>query len=135
MAQSGKVLAAGVMCVAPGGRLLFMRRSAMVTEPGTWAAPGGAIDRGEQPHDAAVRELYEEAGYGGDLILHPPFIGQFGATTYFTFPAQVPFEFEPRLNWESDDAGWFSRAPSPMHLGTREFLRVARPYLRALVIP
>ncbi len=28
----------------------------------TWAIPGGVIDPGEQPADAAVRECYEETG-------------------------------------------------------------------------
>jgi len=30
--------------------------------PDTWTVPGGVIDPGEQPADAAVRECYEETG-------------------------------------------------------------------------
>ncbi|MFC7483180.1 NUDIX domain-containing protein [Luedemannella flava] len=40
------------------GRVLLERRA----DTGTWALPAGAIDPGEQPADAAVREVYEETG-------------------------------------------------------------------------
>ena len=44
--------------VDDSGRVLLGRR----TDTGKWALPGGAIDPGEQPADAAVREVYEETG-------------------------------------------------------------------------
>jgi 8-oxo-dGTP diphosphatase len=44
--------------VDDGGRVLLGRRA----DTGKWALPGGAIDPGEQPADAAVREVYEETG-------------------------------------------------------------------------
>ena len=40
------------------GRLLLVRDS----YSGLWSMPGGGIERGEQPVDAAVRELVEETG-------------------------------------------------------------------------
>jgi 8-oxo-dGTP pyrophosphatase MutT (NUDIX family) len=40
------------------GRVLLGRRS----DTGTWTIPGGIIDPGEQPADAACREIYEETG-------------------------------------------------------------------------
>ena len=40
------------------GRVLLERRA----DNGKWALPAGAIDPGEQPADAAVREVYEETG-------------------------------------------------------------------------
>ena len=38
-----------------------------------WVTVGGAIDEGERPEDAAMRELYEETGLGPDTteLLHP----------------------------------------------------------------
>jgi 8-oxo-dGTP diphosphatase len=40
------------------GQILLGRRS----DDGSWGLPAGAIDPGEQPADAVVREIYEETG-------------------------------------------------------------------------
>jgi 8-oxo-dGTP diphosphatase len=40
------------------GRLLLGQRA----DNGRWALPGGAVDPGEQPAEAVVREVYEETG-------------------------------------------------------------------------
>ena len=32
-----------------------------------WFQPGGHIDEGESPSEAAIREVYEETGYAGEL--------------------------------------------------------------------
>jgi 8-oxo-dGTP diphosphatase len=44
--------------VVDDGRVLLGRRA----DTGKWSLPAGAIDPGEQPADAAVREAYEETG-------------------------------------------------------------------------
>jgi 8-oxo-dGTP diphosphatase len=44
--------------VDDGGRVLLGRRA----DTGRWSLPAGAIDPGEQPAEAAVRETYEETG-------------------------------------------------------------------------
>jgi 8-oxo-dGTP pyrophosphatase MutT (NUDIX family) len=49
--------AAGVVFDAHG-QVLLGRRS----DTGNWALPGGIIDPGEEPADAAVREIFEETG-------------------------------------------------------------------------
>lgn len=40
------------------GRLLLVERA----DNGWWCLPGGVIDPGEEPADAAVREVFEETG-------------------------------------------------------------------------
>jgi mutator protein MutT len=53
---------------APGGwsrhaALLLTRRAAgLRAHAGQWALPGGRIDAGESPEEAALRELHEEVG-------------------------------------------------------------------------
>jgi 8-oxo-dGTP diphosphatase len=53
-------LAAGVV-TSHRGRVLLLKRA---IEPayGAWVFPGGFVDRGEHPEQAAVREAMEEAG-------------------------------------------------------------------------
>lgn len=48
---------AGVV-INPEGYLLLHRRS----DNGMWWLPGGALEPGEEPADAVVREVYEETG-------------------------------------------------------------------------
>ncbi|MFB6145171.1 MAG: NUDIX hydrolase [Candidatus Nanohaloarchaea archaeon] len=36
--------------------------------PGCWEFPGGSIEDGENPKEAALRELMEETGFIGELI-------------------------------------------------------------------
>lgn len=45
------------------GRLLLIQRA----QDGTWALPGGLAETGQAPAEAAVRELWEEAGLRGQV--------------------------------------------------------------------
>ena len=52
-----------VMVVRHRGRVLILRRGATAPwKPGMWNLPGGAVDPGESPEDAARRECREECG-------------------------------------------------------------------------
>jgi 8-oxo-dGTP pyrophosphatase MutT (NUDIX family) len=48
-------------------------------ETGVWTLPGGAIEPGEQPADAAVRECFEETGF---LVAVESLIGVFGGPDF-----------------------------------------------------
>jgi len=49
------------------GRFLMIQRSEHVRAPGMWCFPGGAIEAGETPEMAIVREFREEVG----LVVEP----------------------------------------------------------------
>jgi 8-oxo-dGTP pyrophosphatase MutT (NUDIX family) len=51
--------------VTPDRRLVFVRQFRMGDRALSWEAPGGIMERGEAPVEAAVRELAEETGYTG----------------------------------------------------------------------
>lgn len=54
-----------------GDRVLLTRNSERCPRPGTWALPGGGVEHGEHPRDAAAREAWEETGLAvqvGDLL-------------------------------------------------------------------
>lgn len=53
-------LSADVFVVRDGKTLLLKRRGGV--GDGVWYLPGGVVDPGEDPLDAAVRETYEESG-------------------------------------------------------------------------
>jgi 8-oxo-dGTP diphosphatase len=53
-------LAAGVYAMRGGQILMLQRASGMMI--GFWSVPGGIVDPGESPPEAAARELFEEAG-------------------------------------------------------------------------
>ncbi|MEU4238357.1 NUDIX domain-containing protein [Actinoplanes sp. NPDC026619] len=46
-----------------GGRVLLIRRG----DNGQWSLPSGMVDPGEQPSDAALRELFEETGIVAEI--------------------------------------------------------------------
>jgi 8-oxo-dGTP diphosphatase len=52
------VVGASAVVINDQGEILLHRRS----DNGKWSLPGGSVDPGEQPADAAVREVFEETG-------------------------------------------------------------------------
>lgn len=56
------------------GRLLMGRRTGKDKDVGKWAFPGGKIDKGETPGEAAVRELFEETGVRARVVRVGPIV-------------------------------------------------------------
>jgi 8-oxo-dGTP diphosphatase len=56
------VAVAASLVRAPDGRVLLAERTPRQLSAGFWEAPGGRVDPGETPRQAAVRELEEEVG-------------------------------------------------------------------------
>jgi 8-oxo-dGTP pyrophosphatase MutT (NUDIX family) len=116
-----------------GPLVLLQLRSAFAHEGGTWSCPGGAIDEGETPLEAALREASEEVGDApepwrllGEHVFEP-------ATDwrYTTAVIQVPRRFGTSMNFESDDVAWLpvdEVGSLPLHAG----FAAAWPHLRPI---
>lgn len=62
--------AARVICVDGDGRILLLRWRDPVDGGHVWEPPGGGLDPGERPIDAARRELEEETGLSGECVVN-----------------------------------------------------------------
>ncbi len=115
--------AAGCIFLAKSHGLIGIAHRAMygVEQPNTWGSVGGAINPGDDPKTAAIREAAEEVGYrprrGDDLL--PLDLFQSGRFRYTTFLYLVETIFQAQLNWENQGFDWFEmgRWPQPLHFG------------------
>ncbi|MEZ5877406.1 MAG: NUDIX hydrolase [Tepidamorphaceae bacterium] len=64
-ARQKGVIAAASVCVFRETEVLLVKRA---KPPFLWSLPGGRIEPGETPEQAAIRELMEETGVTADII-------------------------------------------------------------------
>ena len=94
----------GVGCIflaKTTSRLGISHRSMQVEQPGTWGTIGGAIDDGEDPEYATIREAEEEVGYHmqhGDYLIKLDLF-ESGTFRYTTFLYVIESEFNTKGNW------------------------------------
>jgi 8-oxo-dGTP pyrophosphatase MutT (NUDIX family) len=55
-----------IIPLTPDGKVILVKQHRFGTKESSLEIPGGMMDEGESPADAAARELLEETGYGGD---------------------------------------------------------------------
>jgi len=109
--------AAGILLQARStGRVLFLQNTR-----GVWETPGGKIERGETPAQAALRELFEEVG-PRSFTLHSS-----RATTrsgYVLYDGEVSRQFTPVLSHEHVGFVWAcpEDPPRPLHPGLESVL-------------
>ena len=65
---------AGVIALTKCQEVLLIRLYRHGVDQIIWEIPGGVIDPGEEPLEAAKRELLEETGYGGGTFIELPVI-------------------------------------------------------------
>jgi 8-oxo-dGTP pyrophosphatase MutT (NUDIX family) len=104
--------AAGVVFVVRGSAehpmVMLQRRSVWAHEGGTWSCAGGAIDEGESPFEAALREASEEVG---EIPAHRAVLGEYvfapgSDWSYTTVVLEVDEMFGGSMNFETDAVAW-----------------------------
>ena len=78
----------GVMLVNGDGHVFVGQRIDNPTD--AWQMPQGGVDKGEDPKDAALRELWEETGVVADLVT-------IEAETEGWLPYDLPHDLVPRI--------------------------------------
>lgn len=91
VAVAGQKLAACVLIVAADGKVLAVSRR---DDPSMFGLPGGKIDPGETPEQAAYRELEEETGLKAHDLVHIfTRHGDGDGYTTYTFTGKVDGDF------------------------------------------
>lgn len=130
--------AAGLVLIDDAGQLLLTHRSEWVHFPGTWSFPGGALDAGETPADAALREVDEELGLPASAVtVLSTVVGTDHEVWRYTYVlARLDPQWTDRPltpNWEIEAVKWV--APDQLEtLPLHPDLRTDLPTLRAALL-
>ena len=91
----------GVMLINDDGDVFVGQR--IDNDVAAWQMPQGGIDKGENPRDAALRELWEETGVTADLVTVE-------AETDGWIPYDLPHDIVPRIwkgRFKGQEQKWF----------------------------
>lgn len=100
-----------MVAVVKRNGILTMKRSQENSSSGLWAFPGGKIEPGEEPGEAAVRELEEEASITGKAEeIGSPYLNEGELGIWQVYPVKIDAEpGEVELDWEHSDYRWVKK--------------------------
>lgn len=101
-------------------KILFVRK-----RKSKWNLPGGRVEQGESPVQAALREMKEETGLA---IEHMRYVSQYQEddVVHFLFEASLDTAQKPRPHNEIEDCRWISAK----HLGKRNVRQPIKSLIR-----
>ncbi|WP_425079976.1 RNA pyrophosphohydrolase [Ruegeria denitrificans] len=91
----------GLMLMNDQGQIFVGQRNDRFED--AWQMPQGGVDKGEDPRDAALRELWEETGVTGDLV-------EIVAETEGWLPYDLPHDIVPHIwkgRFRGQEQKWF----------------------------
>jgi putative (di)nucleoside polyphosphate hydrolase len=92
----------GIVLFSASGLALYAKRAGG-SEPHCWQFPQGGIDPGEDPAEAALRELEEETGVPPALAAA---LGESPGWLTYDFPPEV--RAKKNRNWKGQRQKWFA---------------------------
>ena len=95
--------AAGILVFNEQGKVWVGRRKGQKGRY-VWQLPQGGIDLGEDPREAAMRELYEETGITSENAI---IIGQIDDELFYDFPKNI-MRWRRSLIWRGQRQSWFA---------------------------
>lgn len=119
---------AGIMIYDPAqDKILLMKRAGDGSYSGYWDFAGGHVEAGENVFEGAVREGEEELGGlpGLNIDFNPVWTQpgpNFAFASFLGYLEPSQNGWEPDINFEHDEWGWFSpdELPHPMLPGARD---------------
>lgn len=121
--------AAGVMLMH-AGRVLMLKRAADSDHAGKWCFPGGGVEPGETPEQAAIRECREETGIRVDGALSKIHYSDKHGAGFTTYLAHHSAHDEATLNDEHTAHAWVrmdEMANYDLHPGVAEMIGSEKP--------
>ncbi len=91
----------GLMLMNPEGQVFVGKRNDGPKD--AWQMPQGGVDKGEDPRDAALRELWEETGVSADLV-------EVVAETDGWLPYDLPHDIVPKIwkgRYRGQEQKWY----------------------------
>lgn len=91
----------GLMLVNSTGQVFVGQRNDRFQD--AWQMPQGGVDKGENPRDAALRELWEETGVTADLV-------RVEAESRGWIPYDLPHDIVPKIwkgRYRGQEQKWF----------------------------